>query len=497
MLLLLFGKSSRSKKGLFFNWGLVFIAFFTLSSAFIVLVVKENQMSETNPTIGAKQFELYQRYQDGEVLGHSLDIAAKRSAERSAHLLALQGGYVAETLDNSECVPKVSESGTPIWINVDKECLPDYFYGYMTLFDQGLAHYYGSDAFSYDKPRYAHFFGEGVLEGSGDVKIISRAFDHVAIDLADPSNVFLTEGFFDPLEGEAFADSIRELRYEGIPTESYFINVTNPTEKLGESGEWVPPAWAEFTGQCHYCGSNRDLLKQYYEDEYTNSDCSSKGCCLGTCPPGTVAVEIPYYSQCGLGTAHGDKRVCRYGCGPTALTMVLEAALNEQQVFMKLFTRQLFDGLNTAADGGTTMGDIVGYVNANYPDMVGEYVTTMYLQDIGDHIVAGEPIIMLMKMEFNDERNLCEGCTKGLHLFTIVGISDNEIIIHDPFAGPTLYTTDEGAYMVLRQSTLAKLHKFPHSYFAIKPRVDLTPGPAGEPEEDAESEPVEGGGTPE
>ena len=104
---------------------------------------------------------------------------------------------------------------------------------------------------------------------------------------------------------------------------------------------------------------------------------------------------------------------------------------------------------------------------------------------------------MLMKMEFNDERNLCEGCTKGLHLFTIVGISDNEIIIHDPFAGPTLYTTDEGAYMVLRQSTLAKLHKFPHSYFAIKPRVDLTPGPAGEPEEDAESEPVEGGGTPE
>ena len=63
MLALLGSRNKRSRKGaIFFNWGLVFIAFFTLSAAFVTLVMKENKMSETNPTIGAKQFELYQRY---------------------------------------------------------------------------------------------------------------------------------------------------------------------------------------------------------------------------------------------------------------------------------------------------------------------------------------------------------------------------------------------------------------------------------------------------
>lgn len=481
--------SRRRRRGaIFFNWGLVFIAFFTLSAAFITLVIKEHKMSETNPTIGSKQFELYQRYQDGEMLGHSLDITAERSAERSAHLLALQGGYIPETLENSECVPKASGNDTPIWIDVEKECFPDYFYGYMTLFDQGLAEYFGSDAFSYNKPRYAHFFDEGVLEGSGDVKIISRAFDHVAIDLTDPSNVFLTEGFFEPLEEEVFADSIRELSYSGIPTESYFINVTNPSAKLREIGEWVPPEWAEFTGKCHYCGSNRELLRQYYEDEYTDTDCSSKGCCLGTCPPGTIALKVPYYSQCRLDDVYGDSRICSYGCGAVAMTMVLEAALNEQQDFMKIFTKPLYDGLNTDDVEGTWMGTIVAYMNHNYPDMSGELVgkSKMKLQDMGGHIEAGHPIIMFMKMEYNDERNLCSSCGTGYHFFNIVGISDNEIIIHEPFAGPSAYTTDEGAYMVLRQDTLVKLHRYSHSYFPIIPKTDLKPGPAEEPEEEAE-----------
>lgn len=491
------GRGRNRRGAIFFNWGLVFIAFFTLSAAFITLVVKEHRMSETNPTIGEKQFVLYHRYQDGEMMKESLDLAAERSAERSAYLLALQGGYVPETLDRSECVPKVSGNGTPIWVNGDKECFPDYFYGYMTLFDQSLADYFGSDAFSYDKPRYAHFFGDGVLEGGSDVELISRALDHVAINLTDPTDVFLTEGFFDPLEEEVFADSIRELSYSGIPTESYFINVSDPTQMLREIGEWVSPAWANFTDKCHYCGSNRELLRQYYPDEYAEGGCSSKGCCLATCPPGTIALQVPYYSQCRLDDVYGDSRICSYGCGAVALTMVLEAALNEQQDFMRIFTEPPYGGLDTDDSGGINIGTIVAYVSHNYPEMSGEYVGTMDLQDIGEHIVAGEPVITLNKMVNNDERNWgCPGCHDGLHFIVYVGISDNELIVHDPFAGSSSHTTDEGAYMVLRQDTLAKFHQYSHSYFSIIPKTDLKPGSAGEPGEETEpAEPVTRGPT--
>lgn len=481
------GRGRNRRGAIFFNWGLVFIAFFTLSAAFITLVVKEHRMSETNPTIGEKQFVLYHRYQDGEMMKESLDLAAERSAERSAYLLALQGGYVPETLDRSECVPKVSGNGTPIWVNGDKECFPDYFYDYMTLFDQSLADYFGSDAFSYDKPHYAHFFGDGVLEGGSDVELISRALDHVAINLTDPTDVFLTEGFFTPLEEEVFVDHIHELSHGGVPAESYFIDVIDPTATLAEIGEWVPTVAGAYSGLCTYCGKNKELFNDYHPEDFAEAECSlgtssEPRCCQGKCPPDALVLQVPYYAQCSFPNRGSAYKPCYAGCGPTSVKMAFEAAgLGVLDLY------NVWGTLGTSASAGTDRARIKSYAQSQ-----GIFVADgadLGWDAIQEHILQGHPIIFNPTQQYNDER-YCYGlgdCPEGPdhgHYFVVVGISPETLIINEPYPWWSPVSFSSGNNLVLRKETVQKLYAVSGRvyYIIINPKVDLRPEIA-EPEE--------------
>ncbi len=478
----------RGKKGvLFFNWGLVIIAFLTLSAAFVVLVVKHEDIAGDMDQIGRRQFELYNAYEDGEVLNEKMERAGDRAAERAAHILALSGGYIEETLSESECEPQVSGNGTPIWVNVDEKCYPDYLVGFMTYYDEAITEYFDAGAFPFGKPGYAHF-----LENEGSktekLEIISRALHHLTIDLEDRSIVTLTESDFDPNEEDVFAEAMRELQYAGSPTSSYFINVSAASEKLADIGDWNPNIYGQYSGLCHYCNKNKQLLKDYYPQEFEQVGCklgtfNSPLCCEAPCPPGALVLEVPQYAQCGFSTV-GTRTICYSGCGPTSTLMAVEAATGVSHSVY-----DIWDALGTSGDG-TSRTQITNYLTSR--DLYLASGMDLPLSDIGSHIAEGHPIIMNPLQQYNDERSCysitCNGVTGG-HYMVVVGITPNEeLIIHDPYPGPG--ARSQGRNIVIRKETLQKLyaHDGRVGYIILKTNVDLTPA-AQEPDYPTPTEP--------
>ncbi len=308
----------------------------------------------------------------------------------------------------------------------------------------------------------------------GDTAAIGRLVDHA-----------VTEGFFDPLEGEVFPDSIRELSYSGIPIESYFINVTDPTAKLAEIGEWVPTVAGTYSGLCTYCGKNKELFFDYYPEDFNEAGCSlgtssEPRCCQGKCPPEALVLEVPYYAQCSFSNRGSTHKPCAAGCGPTSVKMAFEAAgLGVLDIY------GTWDALWTSASAGTDRARIKSYAQTK-----GIFVADgadMQWDALQEHILQGHPIIFNPTQEYNDER-YCYGlssCPTGGHYFVVVGISPETLIINEPYPWWSPVSFSSGNNLVLRKETIQRLYAVSGRvyYIVINPKVDLRPETAEPPEE--------------
>lgn len=487
----------QSRRGLFFNWGLVMIAIVTLSAAFLLLAAKEERVSEQEK-IGERQFALYGAYQDGEEVLGTLDGVGKRSAERAVHDLALNGGYTDESIAASACAQKRTAHGTPVWVDRDTECFPEeYTLGFMALYDRSIADYFGAGSLPFSKPGYAHFLE---FEGSKDrpMELLSRSLDNAVLNLTDRSQYYLKEGDFDPNRVEAFSDHIHEIAYGGRDTTAYYVDVPAASTVLADIGEWTPPVAGAYSGLCFYCNRNKELFQHYYPQEFEQDGCALGSfnrpvCCQGTCPEGALVLNVPYHNQCSFSDS-GDATPCYSGCGTTATMMAVEAAgLGSQDIYA------LWDALGTSS-AGTGHSSIETYLSG-----LGILDSTGYdlpLADIGAHILAGHPIIMNPTQVYNEERNCySQGCSwggdavTGGHYIVVVGITPNgEIIIHDPYPGQRNQDPPQGQNerfmpnIVIRSDTIQRMYAVDGRvwYAVVAPKVDLSP----------ETAPEEGGAQP-
>ncbi|MBS3164485.1 hypothetical protein J4439_03565 [Candidatus Woesearchaeota archaeon] len=196
-----------NRKGVVFNWLVVLIATITLSALFVFLVLKENRVSQ-NRQLGDREFGLYHSYHDLEEFRLFLDFAGEYAAERASLLLAWNGGFTSQTLEDSPC--GITLNGTPLWLvgsqSGDTSCAPDYRYGLASRLDEALDGAF--DDAGFPKPGFTY-----AVEG-GDLLVYATASNFLAQDLST-SGVTLIPGW--PSAGLC----VRELDWAGMSPTSY------------------------------------------------------------------------------------------------------------------------------------------------------------------------------------------------------------------------------------------------------------------------------------
>lgn len=212
-----------------------------------------------------------------------------------------------------------------------------------------------------------------------------------------------------------------------------------------------------FSTQVQYCRDNLELLRRYYPNEASSLIKDDSICAEGPAPPGAVINDVPYYNQCDFEDAEGGVeglyKPCAAGCGPASVKMALEyAGLGEQDIY------RLFDILWTGSVSGTN-SESVGRVLDEEGVSGGEYINLDW-DALRSHIGRGNVVIMNIKgdrdrtVPYEDERYCGESCPKAGHYLLIVGISDDEIIAHDPYSALDEEHRDAGRYLVMRRETL-------------------------------------------
>ena len=134
-----------NKKGQLFIVMLAIITFVLLVFAYTKLSHRYNFRTEEGITknLGDLQFELIDKYAEGEAYLFYLDQASKYALDLDIYYLAEAGGYFTgpvldEPLEHGAIISQCGNyKGYEIWATPDKECYPDYennFKEYFNLF---------------------------------------------------------------------------------------------------------------------------------------------------------------------------------------------------------------------------------------------------------------------------------------------------------------------------------------------------------------------------
>ncbi len=220
----------------------------------------------------------------------------------------------------------------------------------------------------------------------------------------------------------------------------------------GEEVEEIP-----FTTDVHYCRDNLDLLENYYPEIAEELIEEGELCVEAPAPPGAIINNVPHYNQCEFqntkGGIEGLYVPCASGCGPAAVKMALEfAGKNEQDIY------SLWDLLWTGSISGTT-DESIERVLSDEGVFGGQYINLKW-EALQKHIERGDTILFHIASDrdttpaYENERYCGSRCPKGGHHALIVGMSDDELIIHDPFTSMNEEFHENGEYLVVSRDTL-------------------------------------------
>ena len=218
-----------------------------------------------------------------------------------------------------------------------------------------------------------------------------------------------------------------------------------------------------FSTDVTYCRDNRALLEKYHPGEYELFYGGGGGgleiCITGPPPPGAVINEVPYYNQCDFpdteGGIEGKYVPCASGCGPASVKMELEfAGLGEQDLYT------LYDLLWTGSVSGTS-AESIERVLTDMGVFGGQYINLSW-EEMERHIARGNVIHMNIRgsrgkiLPYANERYCGEFCPDSGHHIIIVGIAEDEVIIHDPYSSFDREHRRAGEYLVVRRDTLER-----------------------------------------
>ncbi|MEM2131242.1 MAG: C39 family peptidase [Candidatus Woesearchaeota archaeon] len=194
---------------------------------------------------------------------------------------------------------------------------------------------------------------------------------------------------------------------------------------------------------CSYCGTNRNLVKNYFGDNYP--ECNSNICCNAPCPPGTKKLNFPFYAQCDF--SGFNFAACYAGCGPTSLKMALDGFHKTNYDLFEIWKN--IGSIRTY----TLTTRISNY--ANKLNNINAYCTSdISFESIKKYIDTGKTIIVLVHMpQYNKET--ARTLSRAWHFFLVVGYSNNEIIVHEPYPSPAAYSSlrKYGKYLVITRNT--------------------------------------------
>ncbi len=214
-----------------------------------------------------------------------------------------------------------------------------------------------------------------------------------------------------------------------------------------------------FSPDVQYCRDNLELLSRYYPEEASALIAEDSICAEGPAPPGAVINDVPYYNQCEFANAEGGVeglyQPCVAGSAPAAVMMELEyAGKGEQDIY------GLFDDLWTGSRSGTSAESVERVLTAE--GVFGGTYNSIDWEGLRTRIGRGNLVHMNIRSDadkapaYGDERTCGDSCPRGSTHVTIVGISDNELIIHDPSSSLDEENRINGSYLVVSRDTLER-----------------------------------------
>lgn len=231
---------------------------------------------------------------------------------------------------------------------------------------------------------------------------------------------------------------------------------------IKQEDESVEPILEQEEITVTYCGTNRELLREYHPEEYAALEAEHPDglprCLEGSAPPDSLIQDVPFYNQCDFKNTEagheGIRLPCRSGSGPAVLKMAYEyAGLGEQDY------DELYDVLWTGSVSGTSIGRVETVLTEE--GLLGGKFINLEWEAIRARLEAGHLIHLNLRalrdsrLPYFEERYCGVNCPTGGNHLLIVGITDSELIVHDPYTNawhpePRLF----GEYLIISRDTV-------------------------------------------
>ena len=269
-------------------------------------------------------------------------------------------------------------------------------------------------------------------------------------------------------------ETVRVQRQEEDPYELVALlrAEEQPTEQVVESDE-LPLVT--------YCRDNLNLLLKYYPEHYVkilSENPDGALCVKGPAPPDTIFNEVPYFNQCSFPSLDKEKEICvkgcyysscSSGCGPAAMKMALAYTGLEEEDYYDLWGR-----LWTGSISGTSADSIERVLSE--AGVFGGRFMNLDWEAMRDHLERGHLIHLNIRVAsdksppYQEERYCGENCPEGGHHLLIVGMSEDELILHDTYSGFKPEFHEFGENLVVRRETLEQ-----RIYLAWNPMMIIVP----------------------
>ena len=213
-----------------------------------------------------------------------------------------------------------------------------------------------------------------------------------------------------------------------------------------------------------FCGTNVELFRSLYPEEYANIAAYSDGtidCVVGSAPPGARILDVPYLNQCSFPDRETGIDVinpCGAGCGPTALEMAIQYAGYTGDRDYPFYA--LWQTLWTGSRSGTSVESMERV--ARQLGVYGGASSSMSRNEVRRHINLGHVILMNVKSDPGGGSPYAAERTNGWappttgHWTLITGYSDEGVIMHDPYTDTEERARQNGKNLLVTWETLTQ-----------------------------------------